>query len=199
VARACSICGHSRVTEIDAALLNSVAYRNVAKQFGASESSVYRHSKEHLPVVSRYATSERSARDVTVESGSATSHLDHPSAIAAKSRMKRADLVALAVLVEKRTSEILQAAVAAGRHETALKAIRESRGNIELISKLEGLFKEGGDDGWNVLDLCKLSAGDLGLLLRASLGELSVRDQQTLLLQVSELAEFAPDYLADCR
>ena len=50
MARACSICSHLRVAEIDAALLKSVAYRSVAKLFGASKSSVYRHSKEHLPV-----------------------------------------------------------------------------------------------------------------------------------------------------
>jgi hypothetical protein len=83
--------------------------------------------------------------------------------------------------------------VAAGRHETALKAIRESRGNIELISKLEGFLKDGSDDPVNVLDLCKLSGEDLGVLLRASLGELSSRDRQALLVQAPELAEFAPD------
>ena len=51
-------------------------------------------------------------------------------------------------------------------------------------------MKEGGDDPVNVVD-CETERGkDLGVLLRASLGELSIRDRQTILHEVCELAEF---------
>lgn len=70
------------------------------------------------------------------------------------------------VRVQERTLGILEGATAVGRHETALRAIREARGNLEFIAKLEGLLKEQ-DEIPNMLDLCKLSAEDLGMLLRA--------------------------------
>lgn len=92
------------------------------------------------------------------------------------------------VRIQKRTLGILESAPAAGRHETALKAIRETRGNIEL---LQALLEEGG----NTLDLCKLSTADLSALLQASVGELSARDRKTLLLEAPELADLAPDWI----
>src|SRR5438477_6300327 len=47
--RICTVCAHQKVSEINAALLRNEAYRNIAKRFGASESAVFRHQREHLP------------------------------------------------------------------------------------------------------------------------------------------------------
>jgi hypothetical protein len=90
--------------------------------------------------------------------------------------------------IQKSTLAILESARMAGRHETALKAIRETRGNIELIAKLEGVGSAG-----DTIDLCKLSAEELKSLLRASLGEFSARDRKTLLLEAPELADLVSD------
>jgi hypothetical protein len=50
VARTCTVCKHPSVSEINKSLLRNEAYRGLAKRFGASESAIYRHQQEHLPV-----------------------------------------------------------------------------------------------------------------------------------------------------
>lgn len=191
MARLCSICSHPRVSEIDAALLGKEAYRKVAQNFDASESSVYRHSKEHLPVVSASSSVNPSCagEELTAEvSSAATSYPDQPGKADVNGK-ESVDLLGYMVHIQQRTLAILESASTGGRHETALKAIRETRGNIELISKLEGLLADGG----NMLDLHRLSVEQVGSLLRASMGELSVCDRQTLLLEAPELADLVPD------
>ena len=48
--RRCTVCDHPKRHSIDEALFTGAPYRSVAKQFGLSESAVYRHKGEHLPV-----------------------------------------------------------------------------------------------------------------------------------------------------
>jgi hypothetical protein len=178
VARPCSICSHPRVSEIDAALMASTAYRRVAKQFEASESSVYRHSREHLPVAGR-ATSN-GPTEPKAEDGVQSCQSESPLARCIKS----GDLLGDMVRLQTRTLGILESASAAGRHETALKAIRETRQNIELIAELERLRGE----GRGTLDLRHLRPEQIAVLLRAMLGELPERDREELLLEAPELA-----------
>jgi len=104
----------------------------------------------------------------------ATPHSDGARAPVGK---RSVDLLDYMLRVQERTFSILESARAAGRHETGLKAIRESRENLALISKLQG------QPGTDMLDLMKLSAEDLAVLIRASLGELSARDRKELLLE----------------
>jgi hypothetical protein len=111
-----------------------------------------------------------------------------PVAISELGKTHRLDLANYMIGIQKKTDVLLESACAAGRHETALRAIREARSNVELISKLEGLREAEG-----TLDLCRLSSQQLGILLRASLGELSARDRQRFLLEAPELADLAPD------
>jgi transposase len=47
--RRCTVCDHPERNGIDQALVTGAPYRSVAKRFGLSESSVYRHKTEHLP------------------------------------------------------------------------------------------------------------------------------------------------------
>jgi hypothetical protein len=48
--RRCTVCDHPERRSIDEALVTGAPYRSVAKRFGLSESAVYRHKTEHLPV-----------------------------------------------------------------------------------------------------------------------------------------------------
>ena len=48
--RRCTVCDHPQRHGIDEALVSGGSYRSVAKRFGLSESAVYRHKTEHLPV-----------------------------------------------------------------------------------------------------------------------------------------------------
>jgi transposase-like protein len=43
------VCDHPESHGIDEALVSGASYRSVARRFGLSESSVYRHKTEHLP------------------------------------------------------------------------------------------------------------------------------------------------------
>src|SRR3712207_7371116 len=47
--RRCTVCDHPERHSIDEALVTGAPYRSVAKQFGLSESAVYRHKTDHLP------------------------------------------------------------------------------------------------------------------------------------------------------
>jgi hypothetical protein len=49
LAQTCSVCKSKHKMKIDTALINGESYRSIAKRFSFSESSVYRHYKNHLP------------------------------------------------------------------------------------------------------------------------------------------------------
>ena len=186
MARPCSICSHPRVLGIDAALLKGGAYRTVAKEFEASESSVYRHWKEHLPLPSRSTLEPCGAVGVMESRPAARSHAGQHGTIG-PSEVRGVDLFDVMARLQACTLGILATASAQGRYETALKAIRETRGNVELIAKLEAEL------GGGVLDPRRFTADNLRVLLRESLGQLSGRDRHDLLLDEPELADLVAD------
>jgi transposase-like protein len=47
--RRCTACDHHQRHSIDETLVTGAPFRSVARRFGLSESSVYRHKTEHLP------------------------------------------------------------------------------------------------------------------------------------------------------
>jgi hypothetical protein len=117
VARRCTVCDHSERHGIDGALVTGAPYRSVAKRFGLSESAVYRHKTEHLP------THLLKAREVE-EVAQADDLLEQVR-----------DLQAYAL-------DILERAQKAGDLRTALAAISQARGNLELLGKLAGELDE---------------------------------------------------------
>ena len=115
--RTCTICGHPKRTEIDTALLRSDSLRNVVEHFSVSIGSLFRHRQRHLPVTIAHA---KEARET--EMGE--------------------NLMEEARRLHARALGILGKAEAAGQLETALKAIREVRGILELLGKLDGQLEE---------------------------------------------------------
>jgi hypothetical protein len=119
VPRVCSICSHEDREEINAALLAGQPYRSIAKRYEASESAVYRHKLEHLPV---HLIKAQDAAEVA-----------------------RADtLLEQVKSLQARALTILDKAEASGDLRTALSAIREARGNLELLAKLLGELQQEG-------------------------------------------------------
>ncbi len=117
--RVCSICSHEDREEINAALLAGQPYRSIAKRYEASESAVYRHKLEHLPV---HLIKAQDAAEVA-----------------------RADtLLEQVKSLQARALTILDKAEASGDLRTALSAIREARGNLELLAKLLGELQQEG-------------------------------------------------------
>ena len=116
--RTCSICTHEDRHTIDRALVGGEgALRTISDHFSVSKTALIRHKDAHLPAA---LVKAREAEDVV-----------------------RADeLLSQVRGLQDRTLAILSASEAAGELRTALAAIREARGNLELLAKLLGELDE---------------------------------------------------------
>lgn len=117
MARHCTICDHPRREEIDTALIENIGYRAVAKRFGVSESATFRHRNAHLPLVMLKAHE-------------------------AEAIIRADNLLGQVQTLQERAMRILTEAEDSGDLRIALQALREARGNIELIAKLMGQLNE---------------------------------------------------------
>jgi hypothetical protein len=187
VPRTCSVCRATRVVEIDVALLSGTAYRTVAKQFEASESAIFRH-RAHLPVVAEATAGACGGTPVDHR----LDHSDAPVATAGDV-LKRGALFGSLDHLQQQTKTILADAIAAGRQQVALQAVRESRANLELLAKLTDAIGA----ARNSIDLCKLDPAELNALLRATFGELSVRERRRILREIPALADLGPETLTE--
>ncbi len=109
--RMCSVCTHDQAHVINVALVQRDGYRTVAHQYNVSVDALKRHAKEHIPkLLAR-------AKDA-VEVAEAGTLLDRVEGL------------------YKRTEAILEAAENNKEWPTALAAIRECRGNLELLGRV---------------------------------------------------------------
>jgi transposase-like protein len=115
--RRCTVCDHPERHGIDKALVTGAPYRSVARRYGLSESAVYRHKTEHLPA------QLLKAREVE-EAARADDLLDQVR-----------NLQAHALDIREHAEET-------GDLRTALAAISQARGNLELLGKLAGELDE---------------------------------------------------------
>ncbi len=116
--RVCSICSHVDRASIDDALLAGAAYRHIAARFNVSTGALQRH-REHIPF---HLLKAQDAAEVA-----------------------RADtLLEQVKSLQARALTILDKAEASGDLRTALSAIREARGNLELLAKLLGELQQEG-------------------------------------------------------
>src|SRR3712207_388467 len=115
--RRCTVCDHPERHSVDETLVNRAPYRSVAKRFGLSESAVYRHKAEHLPA---HLLKAREVEEVA----------------------QADDLLDQVRNLQTRVLDILERAEKAGDLRTALAAISQARGNLELLGKLAGELDE---------------------------------------------------------
>jgi len=115
--RRCTVCDHPQRHGIDETLVTGAPYRSVAKRFELSESAVYRHKIEHLP-----------------------SHL--LKARDAEEAARADDLLDQVRNLQAHALDILERAEKTGDLRTALAAISQARGNLELLGKLAGQLDE---------------------------------------------------------
>ena len=109
--RTCTICASPQHQAIDQSLVAGTPYRAVAERFAASPPSVYRHQQGHLPATMLKA---REAHEVAHADG----------------------LLAQLQSLQQKTLEILARAAGTGALRSALAALRELRGTVELTAKL---------------------------------------------------------------
>ncbi len=116
--RLCTVCSHPERGLIDDALLAGAAYRHIAARFNVSTGALQRH-REHIPF---HLLKAQDAAEVA-----------------------RADtLLEQVKSLQARALTILDKAEASGDLRTALSAIREARGNLELLAKLLGELQQEG-------------------------------------------------------
>lgn len=119
MARKCTVCSHPQREAIDAALVANEPYRAIALRENVGAMALQRHKAEHL------AAHLAQAHDAQ-EAASAD------------------DLLAQVRDLQARTYKILDKAERSDRLTTALQAIREARGNLELLGKLAGELQQEG-------------------------------------------------------
>jgi hypothetical protein len=115
--RSCTVCEHPSREAIDRALVGDASNRSVASLYDVSEAAVRRHKANHLP-----------AKLVMAQAAEEVAQAD--------------TLLGQVRDLQQRALEILDKAEEAGELRTALGAIREARGNLELLAKLLGELDE---------------------------------------------------------
>jgi hypothetical protein len=111
--RSCNVCSHPDREAIDEALVGGTALSELAAIYRVSDDSLGRHKANHLPakLVMAHAAEEVAQADT---------------------------LLGQVRDLQERALAILDKAEEAGELRTALGAIREARGNLELLAKLLG-------------------------------------------------------------
>lgn len=112
MARPCKVCRHPQRDQIDRALLTRGPYREIAKRFGVSPAGLHRHSRHQGRALATVAANDP-------------------------------ELYGRAVLSQvreltSRALQILDRAEQEGDFRAAAGAIREARGCLELVARLEG-------------------------------------------------------------
>ena len=115
--RACTICTHTELEAIKRALVEGTPNRRVASQHDVTERAVRNHKAGHLP-----------AALVKAQEAQEVAEAD--------------DLLSQVRTLQTRAFAILDKAEEAGELRIALGAIRELRGNLELLAKLLGELDE---------------------------------------------------------
>ena len=109
--RTCTACTHEQRAAIDRALVAGLPFRHIAAQWALSTGALQRHRQQHLPALLAKA---QEADDAA----------------------RADDLLAQLRELQSTTLALLTTAEQAGKLGTALLAVREARGNLELLAKL---------------------------------------------------------------
>ncbi len=118
MARKCTVCGHEQVEAINNAIVNGDSFRNIAKQFNIDYQAVYRH-REHIPAG---LTIAKEAAEVA-----------------------QADsLLEQVQFLQNKAISLLGKAENDGDMKTALQGVREARGCLELLAKMQGELQQEG-------------------------------------------------------
>ena len=131
--RTCTVCSHPKVSQINAALLGSESFRNVAKRFGASASAAYRHQREHL------RGAQGSAKEVSEAAPADT-------------------LMGRIIQLGEEARRLGKKAEAAGDLRGAMAAVHELVRIVELMARIQGEITE--PEGTTTISVVYVNAPD---------------------------------------
>ena len=135
----CTVCKNAARNEIDQKLIDGASTRGIAGQYGLSDSSVSRHKLEHIPDRLVRAKDEMEI----LESNNLAHHVN---------------------FLYKNTLDILDASKSTNDLSTALKAIKEARGFLELVVKASEILFKSQQESTAERDIAKLRITILRLL-----------------------------------
>ena len=113
--RSCPICDHEDLDEINAALASNERIRTIAERWSVRKTALMRHRNEHLPfsaIEAKEAEAEEAEDDAPAD-----------------------DLLDQVRDLQERALATLEEAEEAEELNAALRAIREAKGNLELMTK----------------------------------------------------------------
>jgi hypothetical protein len=119
--RPCSVCDHTERRNLEIALLAGASVREVAQRYHLTKSTVARHQRLHLRP--RLTPAEVAAPAIVQ---------------AIDDQNLRFDVMASMRELHTRTLALLTKAEASNDMHVALRAVREARGNLELLGRLDG-------------------------------------------------------------
>lgn len=135
--RVCTVCTHPDREDIEVAIVRRVPYRTISDQYALSKTALLRHASTHLPAaLARAVEAEGEVSAATI--------------LAQVNELRDAALSILRDAQEDRAAALrvattpgdvdLEAIVRSMRADgaTALAAIREARGCVELLAKVAG-------------------------------------------------------------
>lgn len=111
--RVCTICSHESQDQIDRLLLDGIPRRRIAAQFGVSETALRRHHGDHIPA--KLAKAQEAAEVAQAD-----------------------DLLAQLKALRSKAIDLLIKSEKTGDFRTALAGVREARGCLETMAKLQG-------------------------------------------------------------
>jgi hypothetical protein len=170
MARTCTVCRHPKRAEIDAALIRSESFRDVAGRFGTSKSALERHRTTCLPVHLLKAKDE-----ADVQSASA--------------------LVKELRELAKKTGLVLSRAMRQKDGELALKAIARLERQLELKARLLGELEERGSTTQHIT----VTYVDKAVIVPAAPGQLAGPLPRTAQLVAPEDVELIVTNTGSCR
>ncbi|MGV8123968.1 MAG: hypothetical protein AB2L14_29815 [Candidatus Xenobiia bacterium LiM19] len=135
MARRCTICDHTKRDEIDQALINNETLREIARKYETSDKALFRHKQKHIPELLSKSQEMKEQKAALIT-----------EAVQEKEAQETGQADSLLTQLKElmtRTERIFTKADEAGDLRTALQAIKESRGNLELMGKLLGELQDG--------------------------------------------------------
>jgi hypothetical protein len=160
--RTCTVCNHENRQAIEESLLAGESFRNIAKQFKASSTALFRHKTEHLPQALQKA---HEAEEIL----RADSLLSYAQKL--RERMERLHEQAEDILNQAKHAKDLRTALAAIREVANVN--REARGNAILLGRLSGELEENANTAQVVIvlpqviakpaDICEAECAIIGI------------------------------------
>jgi len=135
MSRRCTICDHADRAAIDEALINNGPYRTITDRYGISKTALIRHKQSHIP--------ELLSKSQEIQSQKAAALVEIVEEKEAQEAGQADGLVSQLKELMARTERIFSKAEESGDLRTALSAVKEGRGNLELLGKLLGELQDG--------------------------------------------------------